>query len=216
MNQLMNMMAIRSSMAQSAFSGARQGIITAYDPAEYAIKVALQPTGEETGWIPLSSPWVGNGYGFAAGPMIGAEVEVNFDSGTVGVGMAGGQFYNNEDRCPGPPSGELWIVHHSGSMLKFLNSGKVLIQDGAGTAINLNGDGTRADSASGAVTSTAGGGMTFNANIQNNGNFQSSGSVADMNGAHGTMNSIRTTYNGHTHHENGAGSNTNIPNQQIS
>lgn len=215
MNQLLNIMAMRSAMAQSAFSGTRQGIITAYDPTEYAIKVSLQPTGEETGWIPLASPWVGNGYGFAAGPMIGAEVEVNFDSGTVGVGMAGGQFYNNEDRCPGPPSGELWIVHQSGSMLKFLNSGKIIIQDGAGTSINLNGDGTRTDSASGAVTSTASGGMTIVANIQNNGNFQSSGSIKDMNGVHGSINDIRTTYNGHTHHENGTGSNTNTPNQQI-
>ena len=191
MNQLLNIMAMRSAMAQSVFSGARQGIITAYDPKEYAIKVSLQPTGEETGWIPLSSPWVGNGYGFAAGPMIGAEVEVNFDSGTVGVGMAGGQFYNNEDRCPGPPSGELWIVHHSGSVLKFLNSGKIVIQDAAGTAINLNGDGTRTDNASG--------GVTIVANIQNNGNLQSSGFIKDQNGAHGSLGDLRIQYNGHKH-----------------
>ena len=191
MNQLLNIMAMRSAMAQSMFTGTRQGIITAYDPKEYAIKVSLQPTGEETGWIPLSSPWVGNGYGFAAGPMIGAEVEVNFDSGTVGVGMAGGQFYNNEDRCPGPPSGELWIVHQSGSMLKFLNSGKIVIQDSAGTAINLNGDGTRTDNASG--------GVTIVANIQNNGNFQSSGFVKDQNGAHGSLGELRIKYNGHKH-----------------
>lgn len=216
MNQMLNIMAIRSSMAQSAFSGTRQGVISAYDPKEYAIKVELQPTGEETGWIPLETPWAGNGFGFAAGPIIGAEVKVDFDSGSVGVGMAGGQFYNNEDRCPGPPSGELWIVHQSGSMLKFLNSGKVIIQDGAGTSINLNGDGTRTDNATGEVTSTASGGMTIVADVQNNGNFQSSGSIKDLNGAHGSINDIRTTYNGHAHHENGSGSNTNIPNQQIS
>ncbi|HHA1182916.1 TPA: phage baseplate assembly protein V [Enterobacter roggenkampii] len=216
MNHLMNMMAMRAQQSMGSFAGTRQGVITAYDPKEYAIKASLQPTGEETGWIPLGTPWAGNGWGFAAGPMIGAEVQIDFDSGTIGVGMAGGQFYNNEDRSPGPPSGELWIVHQSGSMLKFLNSGKVVIQDSAGTSINLNGDGSRTDSASGAVTQTASGGMTIVADIQNNGNFQSSGSVADMNGAHGTMNTIRTTYNGHTHHENGAGSNTNQPNQQIS
>jgi phage baseplate assembly protein gpV len=100
MNQLFNLVAMRSMQSQAAFSGVRQGIITAYDPAEYSIKVSLQPTGEETGWLPLGTPWAGNGFGFAAGPMIGAEVEINFDSGTIGVGMAGSQFYNNEDRCP--------------------------------------------------------------------------------------------------------------------
>lgn len=191
MNHMLNIMAIRSSMAQSAFSGTRQGVISAYDPKEYAIKVELQPTGEETGWIPLETPWAGNGFGFAAGPIIGAEVKVDFDSGSVGVGMGGGQFYNNEDRCPGPPSGELWIVHQSGSMLKFLNSGKIVIQDSAGTAINLNGDGTRTDNASG--------GVTIVANIQNNGNFQSSGSIKDQNGAHGSLNDLRIKYNGHKH-----------------
>lgn len=208
MNQLNNLIAMRAQQAFAGFSGTRQGVITAYDPKEYAIKASLQPTGEETGWIPLGTPWAGNGWGFAAGPMIGAEVQIDFDSGTIGVGMAGGQFYNNEDRCPGPPSGELWIVHQSGSMLKFLNSGAVVIQDKAGTVFSLNGNGTS--------THTASNGMTINANMQNNGNFQSSGSIADLNGTHGTMNTIRTTYNGHTHHENGAGSNTNQPNQQIS
>jgi hypothetical protein len=68
--------------------------------------------------------------------MIGAEVQIDFDSGTIGGGMAGGQFYNNEDRSPGPPSGELWIVHQSGSMLKFSTVGKVVIQDSAGTAFS--------------------------------------------------------------------------------
>lgn len=191
MNHLMNMMAMRAQQSMGSFAGTRQGLISAYDPKEYAIKVSLQPTGEETGWIPLGTPWAGNGFGFAAGPMIGAEVEVDFDSGTIGVGMAGSQFYNNEDRCPGPPSGELWIVHQSGSLLKFLNSGAVVIQDKSGTVFSLNGNGTS--------THTASNGMTINANMQNNGNFQSSGSVKDQNGAHGSLGDLRIKYNGHKH-----------------
>lgn len=200
MNHLMNMMAMRSQQANAAFSGTRQGVITAYDPAEYAIKVALQPTGEETGWIPLGTPWAGNGWGFAAGPMIGAEVQVDFDSGQIGVPMAGSQFFNNEDRCPAPPSGELWIVHQSGSMLKFLNSGAIVIQDKAGTVLSLNGNGTS--------THSAAGGMTINANIQNNGNFQSSGSITDQSGVHGSLGELRIKYNGHKHNgvQTGSGS----------
>lgn len=191
MNQLNNLIAMRAQQALAGFSGTRQGVITAYDPKEYAIKASLQPTGEETGWIPLGTPWAGNGWGFAAGPMIGAEVQIDFDSGTIGVGMAGGQFYNNEDRSPGPPSGELWIVHQSGSMLKFLNSGAVVIQDKSGTVFSLNGNGTS--------THTASSGMTINANMQNNGNFQSSGSVKDQNGDHGSLGDLRIKYNGHKH-----------------
>lgn len=200
MNHLMNMMAMRAQQSMGSFSGTRQGLISAYDPKEYAIKVSLQPTGEETGWIPLGTPWAGNGFGFAAGPMIGAEVEVDFDSGTIGVGMAGSQFYNNEDRCPGPPSGELWIVHQSGSLLKFLNSGAIIIQDKAGSVFSLNGNGTS--------THTASNGMTINANMQNNGSFQSSGSVTDQNGAHGSLGDLRIKYNGHKHNGVQTGSGT--------
>lgn len=197
MNHLMNMMAMRSSMAQSAFTGTRQGVITAYDPVEYAIKVTLQPTGEETGWIPLGTPWAGDGWGFAAGPMIGAEVEINFDSGTVGVGMAGSQFYNNEDRCPGPPSGEFWLVHKSGSLLKFLNSGEILV--GAETKITY----------SAPEHHFTGGDVTIDENLI------VIKDIFDKNGAFGSVNNIRTVYNGHTHHENGEGSDTDEPNQQI-
>ena len=68
---------------------------------------------------------MGNGWGLAAGPMIGAVIKVDFDAGQIGVGMASGQFYNDEDRCPAPPSGEFWLIHKSGSMLKFHNDGSV-------------------------------------------------------------------------------------------
>ncbi|WAT04106.1 hypothetical protein O1V64_17905 [Rouxiella badensis] len=39
--------------------------------------------------------------------------------------------------------------------------------------------------------------------------------IYDQNQASGSVKTLRTTYNGHTHHENGQGSNTNGPNQQI-
>lgn len=105
MRALLNAIAAQAQQSGAGQSGTRQGVITAYDPVNYAVKVQLQPTGEETGWIQLSSPWVGDGWGLAAGPMIGAAVEVEFDSGLMGAGMAAGQFFNDEDRCPGPPSG---------------------------------------------------------------------------------------------------------------
>lgn len=197
MMHMMNQISMRSQMATAGFSGTRQGVITAYDPVEYAIKVALQPTGEETGWIPLGTPWAGNGWGMAAGPMIDAEVQIDFDSGQIGVQMAGNQFYNNVDRCPGPPSGEFWIVHQSGSLLKFLNTGEILVSSGL------------------KLTYTAPQHHFTGGDVLIDQNLTVVGNVSDQNGAHGNIQTIRTTYNGHTHHENGQGSNTNQPNQQI-
>lgn len=199
MRALLNAIAANAQQTSAGESGTRQGIITAYDPDSYAVKVQLQPTGEETGWIPLSSPWVGNGWGLAAGPMIGAEVEVEFDSGLMGAGMATGQFYNDEDRCPGPPSGEFWLVHKSGSLLKFLNTGEVLLS----AKLKMTYDAPAHHFTGGDVT------MDNNLIVVKD--------ISDNNGTYGTVQKVRTTYNGHTHPENGdGGGTTSKPNQQLS
>ncbi|MEN4621809.1 phage baseplate assembly protein V [Pantoea agglomerans] len=199
MRALLNAIAANAQQTSAGESGTRQGIITAYDPDSYAVKVQLQPTGEETGWIPLSSPWVGNGWGLAAGPMIGAEVEVEFDSGLMGAGMAAGQFYNDEDRCPGPPSGEFWLVHKSGSLLKFLNTGEVLLS----AKLKMTYDAPAHHFTGGDVT------MDNNLIVVKD--------ISDNNGTYGTVQKVRTTYNGHTHPENGdGGGTTSKPNQQLS
>ncbi|WP_428980726.1 phage baseplate assembly protein V [Erwinia billingiae] len=191
-------MAAQAQQSGAGQSGTRQGVITAYDPVNYAVKVQLQPTGEETGWIQLSSPWVGDGWGLAAGPMIGAAVEVEFDSGLMGAGMAAGQFYNDEDRCPGPPSGEFWLIHKSGSMLKFLNTGEVQV----GSAVKITYDAP--------AHHFTGGDVLIDENLK------VVKDITDSNGLYGTVQKIRLTYNGHTHPENGDGGGiTSKPNQQL-
>ncbi|MBZ6386807.1 phage baseplate assembly protein V [Pantoea piersonii] len=198
MRAFLNVMAAAARQSVAGDSRTRQGIITAYDPGSYAVKVQLQPTGEETGWIPLSSPWVGNGWGLAAGPMTGAVVEVEFDSGLMGTGMAAGQFYNDIDRCPGPPAGEFWLIHQSGSLLKFMNSGEVLLH----AREKLTYDAPSHHFTGGDVL------MDCNLKVVQD--------ISDHNGAHGTLQKIRTVYNGHTHLEKGEGNFTVSPRQQIS
>ena len=208
MRALLNAMAAASRQATAGESGTRQGVITAYDPDTYAVKVQLQPTGEETGWIPLSTPWAGNGWGMAAGPMVGAVVEVEFDSGLMGAGMAAGQFYNDEDRCPGPPSGEFWLVHKSGATIKLTNDKKVTVTDGAGSQVVMNGDG------SGSLSFAKG--LTITADTQINGNLTVSGSIADQNGSKGVIQKIRDLFNAHGHSgvQTGSGT-TNTPNNSM-
>lgn len=198
MRALLNAMAAQAQQSGAGQSGTRQGVITAYDPVNYAVKVQLQPTGEETGWIQLSSPWVGDGWGLAAGPMIGAAVEVEFDSGLMGAGMAAGQFFNDEDRCPGPPSGEFWLIHKSGSFLKFLNTGEVQV----GSSVKITYDAP--------AHHFTGGDVLIDENLK------VVKDITDSNGLYGTVQKIRLTYNGHTHPENGDGGGiTSKPNQQL-
>ncbi len=208
MRALMNAMTRNATQAQVGNSAPRQGIITAYDPVAYAVKVQIQPTGEETGWIPLSTDWVGNGWGLAAGPMIGAVVGVSFDSGLMGAGSITGQYYNDEDRCPGPPSGEFWLVHKDGAYIKLTNDKKVTIVDGSGSSLVMNGDNTG--------TMSFSGGLTIEANVQVNGNITASGDISDQNGTKESMQHIRDEYNAHGHPGVQSGdSTTNTPNNTL-
>lgn len=191
MRALMNAVTGRAQQANAGFTGTRQGTVTAYDPKTYSVKVQLQPTGEETGWIPLATTWVGNGYGLVAGPMLGAVISVEFDSGNASNGMAVGQFFNDVDRCPGPPSGQFWVIDSSGSSIKLTNDKKVIVTDGSGSAVVMNGDGTG--------TLNFASGLTVNGDTQINGKLQVSESIADQNGAKGILQKIRDVFNAHGH-----------------
>ncbi len=197
MKVLINSMAATARQSLAGKNSIRQDIITAYDPVSYAVKVQLQPTGEETGWIPLSTPWAGNGWGLAAGPMIGAVAEGGFDSGLPGAGMSEGQFYNDADRCPGPPSGEFWLVHQSGTLLKFLNNGEVLLS--AKEKLTYNAP----------AHHFTGGDVCIDENLT------VAKDISDHNGRYGPVHRIRTVYSGHTHLEKGQGNFTNPPQQQF-
>ncbi|MDW9244480.1 phage-related baseplate assembly family protein [Burkholderia cepacia] len=115
-------------MAQGEKTGNRVGEITAYDPNKYAVKVKMWPdTQESLGWIPLASPWIGNGWGLVGGPSIGDQVKIAFDREDQDAGVVVGRMFNDVDQPPAVPSGEFWIVHKSGSLVKFHNDGTVEI-----------------------------------------------------------------------------------------
>lgn len=153
----------------------RVGTVASYDPSNYTVKVALQPEGAVTGWLPLVSAWVGNGWGMFSPPSIGDQIEVQFHDGDFDAGVACQRFFNDQARPLSVPGGEFWLVHKLGALVKLTNDGKVTITDKAGSTAVLNGDGT--------ATVTASGGLTLNANTQINGNLSVSGNV----GAGGTV-----------------------------
>ena len=129
--------ALRNQIVGAAIAAAdahrqhpRIGIISSYDPVRYCAKARIQPDNTETGWLPVLTVWGGNGWGLAAGPTPGDVVSVQFQEGGREAGIVVGRFYSNVTRAPqisggGPPSGEFWLVHQSGSRIRLLNSGKI-------------------------------------------------------------------------------------------
>ena len=125
MKELLNGLRQAAQMTTQGQAQTRLATVTSFDPNTYSAKVLLQPEGQETGWLPVTSPWTGNGWGLFCPPTPGDLVHVEFQEGGIEAGLIVGRFFNDIERPLATPSGELWIVHKSGSLLKFHNDGSV-------------------------------------------------------------------------------------------
>ncbi len=125
MDKTQNIMRREAMRVLSQIAQVRIGIVTSYDPNNYAAKVLIQPEGFETGFLPIGTTWSGNGWGEFYGLSAGDVVYVHFQEGGKQAGFIGGCFYGDQFRPLPVPSGERWTVHPSGSLLKFHNNGSV-------------------------------------------------------------------------------------------
>jgi phage baseplate assembly protein V len=117
------------------------GEITSYDYENFCVRVKLQPDGIMTGWLPLASSWIGNGWGMFAAPNIGDLIAVEFIDGDLEGGVAIARFYNDNMRPLEVQSGEFWLVHKNGQSVKLTNDGALTIDDGQGATVALDGAG---------------------------------------------------------------------------
>lgn len=125
------------------FTTTKYGQISAYNPNDYTVKVIILPTMEETGFVPLSAPWVGNNFGAVFGPAIGDSVRLDFVDGRVEACLVGGRFFNNSALPPVVQSGQAAIVDSHGSYVKLNNDGTVTINAAStmtlsGVNVNIN------------------------------------------------------------------------------
>lgn len=137
MNRLQNEMRLQAQRAMSEMATVRFGLVDAYDPGAYAVKVRYQPDDTISGWLPIKSLWAGNNCGFQVGPEIGMEAVVLFQEGEHEAGLVVAFGFNDVERPLPVPSGEAWLTHKSGSLIKFHNDGTVEMQ---ATAFNMTGD----------------------------------------------------------------------------
>lgn len=160
MNRFMNEIRKQAQMATAGIAQVKTGLVLDYNPDNYSVKVEIQPEGIKTGWLPLLSPWVGNGWGMFCPPSVGDMVEVQFEQGGAEAAFACMRFYNDADRPLPAPSGEFWLVHKSGGFLKLTNDGKVLINgqaeiDLTAPALSITVTGNATLAVSGNITSSA-------------------------------------------------------------
>lgn len=130
--KIVNLIKMHSALAQTSTESTSIGKITGYDPVNFLVTVEIQPADEDepalqTGWIPIVSIAVGPEWGIQVGPQIGNICEVHYQEGSLQNAYAASSFFGLTALPMPVQSGEFFIVHSTGSFLKFTNDGKVSI-----------------------------------------------------------------------------------------
>lgn len=125
-----NRMRAEAMRSAGLFNGTRAGIVAGYDPKNYAAKVTIMPEGgdpdaepgsADTGWLPISTIWSGDGWGIFCPPGVGDQVTVEHVEGDIGSGIITGRVFDSDHIPVEVQSGEFWLVHQSGTSIKLTN-----------------------------------------------------------------------------------------------
>jgi phage baseplate assembly protein gpV len=117
------------------------GTVSSYDPASHSVKVLYQPENTESGWLPVGSIAVGNGFGAHFAPNIGDQVVAHFLNGEREAGIVGPRLYSTADQPLSVPAGEFWIMQSPTCGIK-LQGGDAISIIGATLNATLSGAGT--------------------------------------------------------------------------
>jgi phage baseplate assembly protein V len=135
-HELANAMRGHADAAAGRVPKPRMATVSSYNPSTHSVKVTFQGVGDsdviETGWLPLGAVGVGNGFGVMTAPNIGDMVMIAFTDGSNAAPKVVGRFFSNVNVPPAVPAGETWIVHKSGSFMKFHADGSIEVNAAAG------------------------------------------------------------------------------------
>ena len=128
MDRFLNALKAQATALDRSQGQARFGVVASADPARHAVRVRLQPEGVLTGWLPVTSPWVGAGWGVFCLPSPGDQVLVVAQEGEAEHGVVVGGCFSDPRPPPQAALGELVLRHASGTMLRLANDGTVRVQ----------------------------------------------------------------------------------------
>lgn len=114
--------------------------ITSYDPERHAVKATSQPGGVESGWMPISTPHIGNGIGVAIGPNIGDQIIVDYLNGDIDSPFMAGRLHSDKERPPEANTGEM-VLQTAGA--KIATSGASVSISAGGNTLELSGGGLK-------------------------------------------------------------------------
>jgi phage baseplate assembly protein gpV len=172
MQRLLNAFKLHAAGLDAASAQPRFGVVSSVDPSTYTARVLLQPENVLSGWLPILTAWSGPGWGLVCPPSPGQQVLVVAQEGESEHGVILGAAFSEAAAPPAAPSGELWLVHASGSFLKLGNDGSIA---GRASQFTFSGD----------LHLT--GNLFVSGNISDGGNISAAGNITDATGGVGII-----------------------------
>ena len=153
----------------------RIGQISSYDPNRYQAKCLIYPEMHETGWLAIGTKLVGSGYGMLIGPTQGDLVLVHFVDGDYNMGIIGDSFFTAAMPPPSPvQSGEVLILHASGSFFKIPVDGDIDLSTVANMNLTVSGNLVANISGTATITSPT---INLDGNVSVSGTITATGDV---------------------------------------
>ena len=126
-SRLSNVIKAHAARLDQSTGQVKFATVTSVNAQNSTARVLIQPEGVLSGWLPVLSQWVGNGWGLTCPPTPGDQVLLVPQEGDAEQGIIIGRVYSNKQMPPVAPGGEFWLVHQSGSFLKICNDGTIRV-----------------------------------------------------------------------------------------
>lgn len=102
----------------------------------------------ESGWIPIGTQHIGNGFGLAIGPkagdakkLDGDQFNVEFENGDPSTPIATHRLFSKQDKPPKVESGEMMLKRQDGGHLFFDKDGAITVTHKGGGFVKIDKDG---------------------------------------------------------------------------
>ncbi|MGR3717179.1 MAG: phage baseplate assembly protein V [Thermohalobaculum sp.] len=125
MEQLAHFVRAHADQAAVTLAQPRLAVVSSVDSSKYLVRVRLQPEDALSGWLPLLTWWLGEGWGIACPPAPGDQVLVVWQEGDAENGVVLGRVPSTRNMPPPAPVGELWLRHKQGASIRLLNDGTI-------------------------------------------------------------------------------------------